>query len=57
MKSLLMLALTSTAALFAQAPKFTLKVHTGKGQIGYDVNSTMISGEIATYFPAASKAK
>src|SRR4029453_828009 len=25
--------------------KFTLKVHTGKGQIGYDVNSTMIVGE------------
>src|ERR1051326_3453337 len=25
--------------------KFTLKVHTGKGQIGYDVNSTMIIGE------------
>jgi len=25
--------------------RFTLKVHTGKGQIGYDVNSTMIIGE------------
>ena len=25
--------------------KFTLKVHTGRGQIGYDVNSTMIIGE------------
>ena len=25
--------------------KFTLKVHTGHGQIGYDVNSTMIVGE------------
>lgn len=24
---------------------FTLKVHTGRGQIGYDVNSTMIVGE------------
>lgn len=24
---------------------FTLKVHTGRGQVGYDVNSTMISGE------------
>ena len=24
---------------------FTLKVHTGRGQIGYDVNSTMIIGE------------
>ena len=30
---------------FAQAPKFTLTVHTGKGASGYDVNSTMISGE------------
>jgi glyoxylase-like metal-dependent hydrolase (beta-lactamase superfamily II) len=45
MKVKLLLATTFTAALFAQAPKFTLKVHTGKGQIGYDVNSTMISGE------------
>jgi glyoxylase-like metal-dependent hydrolase (beta-lactamase superfamily II) len=25
--------------------KLTLKVHTGKGQVGYDVNSTMIIGE------------
>lgn len=25
--------------------KFTLEVHTGRGQIGYDVNSTMIIGE------------
>jgi glyoxylase-like metal-dependent hydrolase (beta-lactamase superfamily II) len=33
-----------TAAIGAQS-KFTLKVHTGKGQIGYDVNSTMIVGE------------
>jgi hypothetical protein len=24
---------------------FTLKVHTGRGQTGYDVNSTMIIGE------------
>src|ERR671912_2747301 len=28
----------------AQA-KFTLKVHTGRGQTGYDVNSTMIIGQ------------
>jgi glyoxylase-like metal-dependent hydrolase (beta-lactamase superfamily II) len=28
----------------AQAP-LTLKVHTGRGQIGYDVNSTMVIGE------------
>jgi glyoxylase-like metal-dependent hydrolase (beta-lactamase superfamily II) len=25
--------------------KFALKVHTGRGQTGYDVNSTMIIGE------------
>src|ERR1700745_1991005 len=45
MKLQFLLATTFAAALFAQTPKFTLKVHTGKGQIGYDVNSTMISGE------------
>jgi glyoxylase-like metal-dependent hydrolase (beta-lactamase superfamily II)/catechol 2,3-dioxygenase-like lactoylglutathione lyase family enzyme len=28
-----------------EPPKLTLKVHTGRGQVGYDVNSTMISGE------------
>ncbi len=28
-----------------QPTKLTLKVHTGRGQVGYDVNSTMISGE------------
>ena len=33
-----------TAAIGAQS-KFTLKVHTGKGQVGYDVTSTMIIGE------------
>ena len=37
-------AVVLTAATAAQS-KFTLKVHTGKGQIGYDVNSTMIIGE------------
>jgi glyoxylase-like metal-dependent hydrolase (beta-lactamase superfamily II) len=36
------LLLMTTAA--AQS-KFTLKVHTGRGQVGYDVNSTMIIGE------------
>src|SRR4029078_7261155 len=25
--------------------KFTLKVHTGRGQVGYDVNSTLVIGE------------
>ena len=32
------------AATGAQSA-FTLKVHTGRGQVGYDVNSTMIIGE------------
>src|SRR6187401_571602 len=39
----------AVAVLCSVAPatqsKFTLKVHTGRGQVGYDVNSTMISGE------------
>jgi glyoxylase-like metal-dependent hydrolase (beta-lactamase superfamily II) len=39
-----LLVLTLTVASGAQA-KFTLKVHTGRGQTGYDVNSTMIIGE------------
>jgi glyoxylase-like metal-dependent hydrolase (beta-lactamase superfamily II) len=30
---------------FAQTPKFSLTVHTGRGATGYDVNSTMIAGE------------
>jgi glyoxylase-like metal-dependent hydrolase (beta-lactamase superfamily II) len=38
-----------TAAMVAAIPaaqsKLTLKVHTGRGQVGYDVNSTMIIGE------------
>src|SRR5919108_4162033 len=38
------IALMLTVATGAQS-KFTLKVHTGKGQVGYDVNSTMIIGE------------
>ncbi len=37
------------AVAFAVVPhaqsRFTLKVHTGRGQIGYDVNSTMVIGE------------
>jgi glyoxylase-like metal-dependent hydrolase (beta-lactamase superfamily II) len=33
-----------TATSTAQS-KFTLKAHTGKGQVGYDVNSTLIIGE------------
>src|SRR5512134_3133204 len=39
-----MLALTLIATAGAQST-FTLKVHTGRGQVGYDVNSTMIVGE------------
>src|SRR5437763_9911256 len=38
------LGLVTMATGRAQAP-LNLKVHTGRGQIGYDVNSTMISGE------------
>src|ERR1051325_6793145 len=38
------IAVTIAAAPHAQA-KLALKVHTGKGQTGYDVNSTMIMGE------------
>jgi glyoxylase-like metal-dependent hydrolase (beta-lactamase superfamily II) len=33
-----------TAVIGAQST-FTLRVHTGKGQVGYDVNSTLIIGE------------
>ena len=33
------------AATPAAQSKLTLKVHTGRGQVGYDVNSTMIIGE------------
>ena len=38
------IALLCTAAAETQS-KFTLKVHTGRGQVGYDVNSTLIIGE------------
>ena len=40
---LLLLALA--AAIAVAQPKLTLTVHTGHGQVGYDVNSTMISGQ------------
>lgn len=43
-KTLLLLAAGLAATASAQS-KLTLKVHTGRGQTGYDVNSTMISGE------------
>ena len=43
------LACSLLAIAFAIAPhaqsRFTLKVHAGRGQIGYDVNSTMVIGE------------
>ena len=38
------LVLTLIATSAAQST-FTVKVHTGRGQVGYDVNSTMIIGE------------
>src|SRR5918997_506452 len=37
-------AMVAAASPPAQS-KFTLKVHTGRGQVGYDVNSTMVIGE------------
>ena len=47
MRTVLLIA--AAAALAIAIPraqsKLTLKVHTGRGQTGYDVNSTMISGE------------
>src|SRR5690242_21150377 len=45
MKLAIVLASTLAAAISANAQTFTLKIHTGKGQSGYDVNSTMISGQ------------
>jgi glyoxylase-like metal-dependent hydrolase (beta-lactamase superfamily II) len=39
------LAVLAVAATVSAQPKLELKVHTGHGQTGYDVNSTMISGE------------
>ena len=44
LKHILLAAITLAAAASAQT-KLTLKVHTGAGVNGYDVNSTMISGE------------
>jgi len=41
---LAIIAVAIVAAPHAQS-KLTLKVHTGKGQQGYDVNSTMVMGE------------
>ena len=45
-KPLVCLLLVVAFAVPPQAQsKFTLKVYTGRGQIGYDVNSTMVIGE------------
>src|SRR5207244_923942 len=47
-RDLPLLATLTIFALAVVAPaqsKFQLKVHTGRGANGYDVNSTMISGE------------
>jgi glyoxylase-like metal-dependent hydrolase (beta-lactamase superfamily II) len=41
----LILALAATAALTAAQSKLQIKVQTGRGVNGYDVNSTMISGQ------------
>ena len=38
------MGLVTTSTGWAQAP-LNVKVHTGHGQIGYDVNSTMVIGE------------
>ena len=45
MKHLILATTLLCSGLFAQSGKFTLKVHHGVGQVGYDVNSTIISGE------------
>src|ERR1700724_1491769 len=39
------LAMTALATVAGAQTALTLKVHTGRGVNGYDVNSTMISGE------------
>lgn len=41
----ILLAACGVAAICSAQPKLQLKVHTGRGANGYDVNSTMISGE------------
>ena len=45
MKKALLTITILAATLSGQTSKFQIKVHTGRGQVGYDVNSTMISGE------------
>src|SRR5690242_13615957 len=41
----ILLAACAVAATCTAQPKLQLRVHTGRGANGYDVNSTMISGE------------
>jgi len=41
----LVIAVAAVAALAGAQPKLQIKVHTGHGVNGYDVNSTMISGQ------------
>jgi glyoxylase-like metal-dependent hydrolase (beta-lactamase superfamily II) len=41
----IILGLVALAAAAGAQPKFQIKVHTGRGANGYDVNSTMIYGE------------
>src|SRR5690348_18244643 len=41
----LLLATVALAVAATAQSKFQIKVHTGRGATGYDVNSTMISGE------------
>lgn len=45
MSTRILLLMMAVAAAASAQSKITLKVHTGAGQVGYDVNSTMISGE------------
>jgi glyoxylase-like metal-dependent hydrolase (beta-lactamase superfamily II) len=45
MNKFLLMSGMLAATLSAQTSKFQIKVHTGRGQVGYDVNSTMVIGE------------
>ena len=44
MTARILITLLALASVAGAQNKLTLKVHTGRGQTGYDVNSTMISG-------------
>jgi glyoxylase-like metal-dependent hydrolase (beta-lactamase superfamily II) len=45
MKKILITCALLAATVSAQSSKFQIKVHTGRGQVGYDVNSAMVIGE------------